>query len=302
MLPALIALLLVAIVSVAGCYEVKDRPEEGAFTVTLETPLLFKVATGGDTLHGVEAEVETELHHKEAHPGWDLDRDGHVDLHEQEAHYEGGDAGIQPVDYVLEFYEQEEPFGTFLAVTPSDRTVAAVADLFYAGHPSADDVANHTPLVIGSAFTLFQTGPEGAVLNSTEQALGAIEFNITLDGGTSGTTSYVVGFWPGPLASGEDVEVALRIHPGEHHTLRREPGGYLHLTVTNATNATHVLFDGAIEEAPSAYHSEMGVYHWEGHVGEEEEIPGPGATLAVSAMMVAAILICGRRGALSRSG
>jgi hypothetical protein len=297
MLPAVVALLLVVIVSVAGCYEVKDRPEEGTFIITLETPLLFKVDTGGDTLLGPEAEVETELHHKEAHPGWDLDRDGHVDLHEQEAHYEGGEAGIQPVDYVLEFYEHEEPFGTFLAVTPSDRTVAAVADLFYAEHPSADEVANHTPLAILSNFTLFQRGPEGAVLNSTELALGAIEFNMTLEEVAEKSTKYVVGFWPGPLASGEDVEIALRIYPGEHHLLRREPGGNLHLTISNATD---VIFNGALEEAPAAYHTEMGAYHWEGEIGEEEEIPGPGAVAALSAVLVAVVSLSRRRRSLMR--
>ena len=288
-LPIIAVLMLVVVLAVAGCYEVKDRPEEGHFTIVLESSVLHKVGTEGGPLHGEEAEVETELHHTEAHPGWDLDRDGHVDLHEQEAHFTGGDAGITPVDYVLEFYEQEGHFGLFLAVTPSDRTVAAVADLFYQDHPSAEDVANHTPLVIESDFTLFRNGPEGAVLNSTELALGAIEFNLTLEADADEPTRYVVGFWPGPLASGEDVETALRIRPGERHALRREPGGHLHLTISNATNASEVHYEGALEEAPPDYHTEVGEFHWEGVVGEEEEeAPGLGAAAVASAVLVSA--------------
>lgn len=298
----LLVVVCVALLTAAtGCIEVRDRPEEGEFTLRVESPPLLLYLGPSGVLEGEEAELETELE-GDVHYSWDIGSDGSVDFTTREAHIEDAAAGLDTATYIVSFHEGSRNMTLLLAFTPEDTPAAAtVADLTYTGEGVALDAHYATALEVTPTanLTILTEGPLGAVLNTSIHLPVELGLNVSLPVGHNGSLEYVAAFHPWSAYFPADTvqSVSLAIEPGETHTVTMDGAGNIHMVIRDASGA--VVFSGLASDVPGDRHVEFTTIDWEGHIGEEEA-PGMGAPVALAAVVVAAAVLVARRTAISR--
>ena len=295
---ALVLLIAMNLV-VAGCIEVKDPPEEGEFTIELDSPAMLFVPEAGGHLEGAHAHTETELHDEHLKYFWHVE--GLEELEGPEASLPATDVGVRRAEYRLEYYEQEEHLNLSVVTVPSGEGVfLAFADgNLLEGGPNGTATPGLT-FEVGENLTVLHTDEVGTVWKFNESLDEEdVVLNVFLDENASRRASYVVGIH---IIEGSHEEIhngSIVIYPGEGHTVSFLQSDSDHLNVgvwiekDNITVWPHI---GTFEDLPVKYRTDIGVLEWEGRVGEEEEAPGPSATLALgSIIVVAAVSLMARR-------
>jgi MYXO-CTERM domain-containing protein len=290
--------VILVVVSFSGCIEQQDPPEEGKFTIEVESEVVFFLTEDGGTLHGAHAHVETELHHEHPEYNWTIG-DKHYEGSEVELHE---NVGIRLASYDLEYYEEERHIPVYLFSLPTvDDTWAFFAsgarleeaqdgaeypDLMFWNVSGLEPLPRKEPAVV-SPF--FWEAFKGA--NITEAGLVA---NFTLTSEAEESTTYVFAYHWVDGETHHQWTDSVKIRPGEVHQLRYTGSGVLDMTISNATNSTEVHFAGAFDDLPAKYSTHLGVLEWEGEVGPEEEAPGMTAWSGLLALTVV-VLVASRR-------
>jgi len=288
-----LVLVVVLLSATAGCIEVKDKPPQGEFTVSLVTEEIFFVDDSGGTLQGPHAEVETHIPHAHTEYAWDIEGLGE---------FEGADAelpahsqGVRLASFDVHFIDQSNHTGVAVATVPDLSGIYMV----FADGTSLDPEANVSDhpvfdLEWGDDLHEVHEGEEGFIREYTGRLSEPMTLNVSLNESSVGSGVYLLGFH---VRSGDllvERTASVRISPGEEHWLSYQDGE-LQVRIPHSDQQT-VIYDGPYEGLPKEYRTEIGTLEWEGWVGEPEETPGPGALAAVVALSaVAGLVVRGRR-------
>ncbi len=284
---SLLALVLVVALlsSTAGCIEVKDKPPQGEFTVSLETEEIHFVEASGGTLHGPHAEVETHIPHAHTEYAWEIEGLGE---------FEGADAelpahsqGVRLASFDVHFIDQANHTGVAVATVPDLSGIYMVFADGTSLEPGAN-VSDHPvfDLEWGDDLDEVYEGEEGVIQEYSGRLSEPMTLDVSLNESSEGSGIYLLGIH---VRSGEllvERTASMRINPGEVHRLSYQDGE-LHVLIPHATEQMPI-YDGPYEGLPREYRTEIGVLEWEGWVGEPEETPGPGALAAVIALVAMA--------------
>jgi len=286
-LVATVALLL----ATAGCIEVKDPPPAGPFVIEVESEGIFFVPASGGILEGPHAHVESDLHHQHPNYTWEIEGVGE---------FEGSDVDVPATSvavrralYNLEYYDQEQDMPMFVTTLPDLTGIYFVVGN---GTQLDENLTMDYELDVEMGPSLFEHHVDemGAVLEFSGRLSDGIALNISLNESAPNETSYVLGL---TLYSGElDEERAgsVAIHPGEMHRLFYVDGE-LNITISPMDEPTNITFQGAFEDLPAGYQTDIGDLMWAGHVGEVEETPGMASWTALMALGVVALVAVVRR-------
>jgi hypothetical protein len=289
------------VLSFAGCIEQRDPPEEGKFTIHVESdPLLFANAAEA-VLHAPHAEVDTELHHE--HPDYVWTVGGVGEYEGEEADIGLTPSAIREVTLRLEYYEQERNV-SLLAACIGENTepwaVLVAGAAFEEGVDTPDDSELEFEAVAGLeelGRTQEYIGPmaEGEMYLGEDFGTSGLVVNVSLPWEVENATTYVFGFHWAATPTFNRWSEAVAINPGELHQLHYSGPGDLELTIANVSDPSHVHFEGAFEELPKAYQTHVGTLEWEGDVGPEEEAPGMASWTALLALSLIVVLMGRRR-------
>lgn len=292
---SLLAVILVVTLlsATAGCIEVKDKPPQGEFTISLVTKEILFVDASGGTLHGPHAEVETEIPH--AHTGYEWDIEGLGEFEGADAELPAHTQGVRLASYDVHFIDQSNHTGVALATVPDLSGIYMV----FADGTSLDPEANASDhpvfdLEWGDDLEEVYEGEEGVIREYTGRLSEPMTLTVSLNESSVGSGVYMLGFH---VRSGEllvERIASVRINPGEAHLLSYQDGE-LEVYIPHSIEQV-IIYDGPYEGLPKEYRTEIGVLEWEGWVGEPEETPGLGALATVVAMSsMAGLVVRARR-------
>jgi hypothetical protein len=300
---AVAALALLLIVSTAGCVEVKDRPERGEFTITLEVPPLMMVNTTGGWLHGPEARLTTDLESKHVEYYWGFE--SRLGVFPPEFDYiKGRDVQvnvtvprIQVVSYGVEYLGQRREISIFMASIPPDSNATiAVADVDFldTSHLPVGPSGPELKVLPGVDNQLVLQNQIGQIFNFTPYALNDTEIKVYYTNTTSRSHAYAFACNPRGQAEIAPVEAVVQFRPGEHHDIDLTPSGGLNITIRSAFGS--VQYAGAVSGIPEDHRVEPGMLVWNGTVGGgKEETPGPGALITSASIAIVASAMVARR-------
>jgi len=302
---AVAALALLLVVSTAGCVEVKDRPERGEFTITLEIPPLIMVNTTGGLLHGPEAELTTDLESKDIEYYWGIESlaGGFPPTFDEwkgrDLQFKGAHPGLQRIQYGVEYYGQRRNLTLFLASIPADQNATiVVADVNYLNTSYVPEGSTSPKLAVDSMAgnLLAEDGRIATIYNFTPEDRDNASVEVFFFYGLSGNNTYLVACRQGGLPGTAPVEAALIYRPYEDHVIDLDPSGGMNVTIwdTHYGNSKwnftwKKLYNGSVSGLPRDRRVEPGMLVWNGTVGGgKEESPGTGALLAVASIAAAA--------------
>jgi len=291
---AVAALALLLVVSTAGCVEVKDRPERGEFTITVDLAPVMMVNMTGGWLRGPEAELTTDLESKHVEYYWGFV--SRLGVFPPEFDYiKGRDVQvnvtvprIQVASYGVEYLGQRRDIPIFLASVPPDsNATVAVADVDFldTSYRSVDPGGPELKVLPDVENQLVLQNQMGWIFNFTPYALNDTVTRVHYTNTTTRSHAYAFACNPRGQTGIAPVEAVVQFRPGEHHDIGLTPSGGLNVTIRNAFG--HILYAGAVSGLPEDRRVEPGMLVWNGTVGGgKEEAPGPGALLASTSIVI----------------
>jgi hypothetical protein len=291
-----VSLVVLLLLSSVGCIEVKDKPPQGPFVIELDSEEMFFVDDSGGHLEGPHAHVETEIAHAHEEYAWDIEGLGEFEGAEVElpAH----DVGVRKASYNIHFIDQENHTGLSVATVPDLSGIYfVIGDGIGLEHGDHSEQTLDLEVTPGINLTEVSSHEGWTILEYAGRLSDPMVVKLVYANNKEGTVTYLVGTH---VKSGEVLEEdvgSLRIMAGETHYLSFVEG---ELTVTiwapeYDDAIDDPVFNGTYDELPKEYRTHIGQLEWEGHVGEPEETPGFGSLLAVSAVVVALVVVRTRR-------
>jgi hypothetical protein len=292
-----ISLVVMLLISTAGCIEVKEKPPQGPFTIELVSQVMYFVPETGGQLDGPHATVDTEIAH--AHEGYEWDIEGLGEFEGAEVELPANDVGVREASYHVHFIDQENHTAVSVATVPDlSKTYFVIGDGIGLEHGDEDDQTLNLEMTWGNNLTEVASGDGGTIQEyAGHLSDDPILVKLVHNNSNEGTVTYLVGVH---AQSGELLEEdmgSIRMMPGECHYLSYIDGG---LWVTIYKDSPHDIFEesyynGTFEDLPSEYRTHIGRLEWEGHVGEVEESPGFGALISMAAVATMAVLLLASR-------